>query len=52
MQMEMKNGLARATAIVEHRAIAFQQLALARRLRRHKLQFPEYGLIFRTCVRQ
>src|SRR5258708_2368539 len=45
MQMKMKHGLARSAPVVHHCAVAFEQIALARELRCHKVEFPEDTLI-------
>jgi len=38
MQMEMENGLARAAAIVQHRAVAYEEVAFAGKLCGDQLQ--------------
>src|SRR5690349_16114317 len=45
MQMQMKDRLAGAGAIIQDRAIAREDLAFTRELRGHQLQLAEYGLI-------
>src|SRR2546425_7531542 len=52
MQVKMKDGLARAGAIVQHSSVAFQQLAFARQLRGDQLQLAEERLIFGRGVGQ
>src|SRR3981189_1802269 len=47
MQMEMENGLARAAAIIEHGAVAFEEVAFAGELRGDQLKFAKDSLIFR-----
>src|SRR5437879_7080339 len=47
MQMQMKDGLARPGTVIQDRAVAREELALARELRGHQLQLTKYGLIFR-----
>src|SRR5580700_11389043 len=50
--MQMKNGLAGAAAVVEHRAVASQKIALSGELRGHQMQLTNYGLILCFCVVQ
>ena len=46
MQMQMKDRLAGAGAVIQDRAIAREDLAFARKLRSNQLQLSKYGLIF------
>src|SRR5437016_14587648 len=46
MQMEMENGLARAAAVVQHRAVASEEIAFARKLCGDQLQLAQNRLIF------
>src|ERR1700740_1494538 len=45
MQVQMKHRLPGTAPIVQNGAIALEQIAFARQLRRHELQLAEYGLI-------
>lgn len=45
MKMEMKDGLARARAVIEKRAVACQQISFAGELRGHQMQFADQRLI-------
>jgi hypothetical protein len=50
VQMNVKNGLARAAASIEDRTISIQQIAVAGELRRGKVQFSDYRLILGSCL--
>src|SRR5690242_6688870 len=52
MQMQMKDGLARPGTVIQDRAVACEELALARKLRRHQLQLAKYRLVFGHRVGQ
>ncbi len=52
VQMQMKDGLPRASAVVEDRAVAFQQVALAGQFRRDEMQLTDHSLIFRASLIQ
>lgn len=48
--MKMEHGLACAFAIVQHGAVATEQIPLSRQLGGHKLQFAEHSLILRAGI--
>ena len=50
MQMQMKNRLAGAAAVVQHRAVAIKQRAFPSELRGDQLQLAKESLIFRRGV--
>ena len=53
VQVKVKDGLAGATAAIEHRAIAGEEIALFGQFGGNELQFAEEGLIcFRSIVQR
>ena len=45
MQVQVQHGLSSTASVIEHRAVAGEQVAFRGQLRRHQLQFPQQRLV-------